>query len=319
MHSDIDRIRDALQFIDSSDRERWLRMGMAIKSELGEGGFEIWEAWSQHADSFKCKDAQDVWKSIRDGGKVTIRTLFYEAKAKGWRDDEAYQKPNSEEIAERKQIAAERAANEEAAIASERAYTSRKAQEILEAATEAKADHPYLSLKRISPVRTLREIDAVAAAKILGYTPKSGGDVLTGRLLVVPVKQGGRISTLELIDGDKRKTALAGRGSKVGGYWATDRLPDGDGTGLTLLIGEGVATVLSGFEATGYQGIATLSSGNLPVVAKAMRERYPAAVLVILADLVKATGKPDPMQSRLQKPVLERRQFRTSEATAIPA
>jgi len=60
---------------------------------------------------------------------------------------------------------------------------------------------------------------------ILGYAPTSGGDLLTGRLLVVPVKQGDRLSTLELIDGDKRKAALAGRGSKAGGYWATERLP----------------------------------------------------------------------------------------------
>jgi putative DNA primase/helicase len=143
-------------------------------------------------------------------------------------------------------------------------------------------------------VATLREIDAGAAAAILGYAPKSGGNALAGRLLVVPVKQGDGISTLELIDGDRRKAALAGRGSKVGGYWATERLPDGDGAGLTLLIGEGVATVLSASAATGYPGIAALSSGNLPTVAKAMRERYPQAALVILADLVKATGEPDP-------------------------
>jgi len=136
--------------------------------------------------------------------------------------------------------------------------------------------------------------DASAAAAILGYVPKSGGEPLVGRLLVVPVKQGDGISTLELIDGDKRKAALAGRGSKVGGYWATERLPDGDGAGLALLIGEGVATGLSASEATGNPAIAALSSGNLPTVAKAMRERYPAAAIVILADLVKATGEPDP-------------------------
>ncbi|MEY3696324.1 MAG: hypothetical protein RL083_2149, partial [Pseudomonadota bacterium] len=86
MRSDIERIQDALQFIDASDRERWLRMGMAIKSELGEGGFELWETWSQQADSFNRKDAWDVWKSIRVGGKVTIGTLIYEARAGGWRD-----------------------------------------------------------------------------------------------------------------------------------------------------------------------------------------------------------------------------------------
>jgi putative DNA primase/helicase len=55
-----------------------------------------------------------------------------------------------------------------------------------------------------------------------------------------------------------------------------------------------VATVLSAKEATGHPAIASLSSGNLTTVAKAMRERYPQAALVILADLVKATGEPDP-------------------------
>jgi len=294
MRNDLDRIREALPFIDASDRETWLRMGMAIKSELGDAGFDAWEAWSLQAESFNTKDARDVWKSIRANGGVSIGTLFYEAKANGWRDDGMHQKPTPEELAERRRIAAERAAKEEAEIARERADTAKKATAILKAATEAKADHPYLSRKRVSPVATLREIDAGAAAAILGYPPKSGGDQLAGRLLVVPVKQGDGISTLELIDGDKRKAALAGRGSKVGGYWATERLPDGDGAGLTLLIGEGVATVLSASAATGKPGIAALSSGNLPAVSKAMRERYPAALIVILADLVKATGEPDP-------------------------
>ncbi|MBI5936758.1 MAG: AAA family ATPase [Betaproteobacteria bacterium] len=294
MHSDIERIREALHFTPASDREHWVRMAMAIKSELGDNGFDVWEGWSQQDDSFDTKAAQDVWKSIRAGGKVTIGTLFHEAKANGWRDDGMHQKPTPEVLAEQRRIAEERAAKEEAEIARERADTAKKAAAILKAATEAKADHPYLSRKRVSPVATLREIDAGKAAAILGYPPKSGGDLLTGRLLVVPVKQGDGLSTLELIDGDKRKAALAGRGSKVGGYWATERLPDGDGAGLTLLIGEGVATVLTGKEASGHTAIAALSAGNLPAVAKVMRERYPAAALVILADLVKATGEPDP-------------------------
>jgi putative DNA primase/helicase len=294
MMTDIDRIREALRFIDASDRETWLRMGMAIKSQLNGEGFDLWDAWSQQAESYNAKDARDVWKSIRADGGVAIGTLFYEAKANGWRDDRAHQKPTPEELAERRRIAAERAAKEEADIARERADTANKAAAILKAATEAKADHPYLARKRVSPVATLREIGAGAAAAILGYAPKSGGDALAGRLLVVPVKQGDGLSTLELIDESGRKAALAGRGSKAGGFWATERLPDGDGAGLTLLIGEGVATVLSAKDATGHPAIAALSSGNLPAVARAMRERYPAAALVVLADLVKATGEPDP-------------------------
>jgi putative DNA primase/helicase len=80
----------------------------------------------------------------------------------------------------------------------------------------------------------------------------------------------------------------------VGGYWATERLPDGGGTDLTLLIGEGVATVLSAKKATGHLAVAALSSSNLSAVAKEMRDRYHEAVIVILVDLVKATGAPDP-------------------------
>lgn len=294
MNGDIGRITDALQFIDASDRKTWVETGMAIHAEFGDAGFDLWDEWSQQAESYKATSARDVWRGFRTDGGKNIGSLIREAKANGWRDDGAHQKPTPEELAERRRIAAERAAKEEAEIARERADTAKKAAAILKATTEAKADHPYLVRKQVSPVATLREIDAGAAAAILGYAPKSGGDLLAGRLLVVPVKQGNELSTLELIDPDGRKTALAGRGSKTGGYWATEGLPDGDGAGLSLLIGEGMATVLSASAATGHPGIAALSSGNLPAVAKAMRERYPAAVLVILADLVKATGEPDP-------------------------
>lgn len=292
--NDFDRIGTALNFVPADDRDTWLRMGMAIKSELGDSGFDLWDGWSQQAESYKNADARDVWRSIKPDGGVTIGTLFHEAKASGWQDDNTYQRPSPEEIADRQRKAAERAAREQETIQRERQEAASKAAAILKAATPAQADHPYLVRKQVAPADTLREIDASAAASLLGYQPKSGGDPLTGRLLVVPVKQGGHLSTLELIDGEGRKAALAGRGTKAGGYWATHRLPGGKGEGITLLIGEGVATVLSASEATRHPAIAALSSGNMPVVAKAMREHYPAAELVILADVVKANGKPDP-------------------------
>lgn len=291
MHDDMDRTRDAVSYVPPDSRETWLNMGMAIKSALGDSGFEIWDAWSQQAPSYDASDARDVWKSIRASGKVTAGTLFYEAKANGWRDDGTYRNPTPEEQAERKRNAEERTRLEQAEIDRQRADTAAKAAAIWNSATEAQADHPYLERKQVSPVASLREIEAGAAAAILGYAPKAGGELLARRLLVVPVKQGDRLSTLELIDGDKRKAALAGRGSKARGYWAAQPLA---GAVDTLLIGEGVATVLSATEASGHPAIAALSSGNLPAVAKAMRERYPEAAIVILADLVKATGEPDP-------------------------
>ncbi len=289
----IDRIRTALQYIDSNDREKWLRIGMAIKSELGERGFELWIEWSQQSALFNEKDAKSVWKSIKHNGGVKIATLYFEAQ-KGGFNDVGYRKINpNENIWERNQIVNEPDLNHDAEIEIERAITAAKAEEIWSAAKEAMADNPYLSIKQVPSVPTLREIEARSAATILGYSPNSSGEPLTGRLLVVPVKQGSKLSTLELIDGNKRKTALAGRGTKSGGYWTAENLPDGNGENLNLLIGEGVATVMSAKVATGYNGIAALSSSNLLAIAKLMRERYPEANLVILADLIKSSGIPD--------------------------
>ena len=295
--SNPDRIREALFYIDPANRDTWLRLGMAIKSEFGENGFDDWASWSQQADSYDAKDARDVWKSIWAGGAVTIGTLFHEAKQNGWRDDGQHQIPTPEELEERRRIAAERAEKDRAEIAKERAKTAAMAAAIMKATSDAKTDPktdpPYLARKQVAPVDTLREIDAGAAEAILGYVPKSKSELLTGRLLVVPVKEGGKLSTLELIDGNGRKAALAGCGSKSAGYWASERLPDGDGSGATMLIGEGVATVLSAAESTGFTAIAALSSSNLKAVAEAMRKCYQAANLVILTDLVKETGEPD--------------------------
>lgn len=288
--NDADRIFSALTYIDAADRDLWLKMGMAIKSELGEHGFDAWDAWGQTADNYSATDSKTVWRSIRSDGKVGIGSLFHEAKQCGWQDDGRRHTLTPAEIAERQRAATERAAADAAEIERERAETAAKAAAILKASVQAEAKNPYLLRKRISPTATLREIDAGTAAAILGYTPKSGGEPLEGRLLVVPVKQGDALSTVELIDGKGRKTALAGRGSKAGGHWATRRPPD---DADVLLVGEGVATVLSASEATGHVGIAALASGNLMAVARAMRDRYPDAELVLLADLVKSTGLPD--------------------------
>jgi putative DNA primase/helicase len=126
MHDDLDHIRDALCFIPADDRDIWLRMGMAIKSEVGDAGFELWERLEPASDSYNAHDARATWKSINANGKVTAGTLFHEAKANGWRDDGMHQKPTPEELAERRRIAAERAAKEEAEIARERADTAER-------------------------------------------------------------------------------------------------------------------------------------------------------------------------------------------------
>jgi putative DNA primase/helicase len=77
------QIREALPFIPPDDRETWVRVGMAVKRELGDEGFDIWDEWSRLSESYVERDARDVWKSFRADGPVTIATLLYEAKKRG--------------------------------------------------------------------------------------------------------------------------------------------------------------------------------------------------------------------------------------------
>jgi putative DNA primase/helicase len=162
---------------------------------------------------------------------------------------------------------------------------ARKAQELVAAAQLARTDHPYVARKQIV-ADGLREIHIEAARKIAhSRLPARNGDLASPTILVVPIYLDGELSTVELIDGDGRKHFLAG-GKMAGGYWSAQPLPDCDWLGdMTIIIGEGVATVVSAAMATGYIGVAALSCGNLLAVGKMIRGRYPEAKIVFLADL----------------------------------
>lgn len=79
-----DCIREALPFIPADDRDIWIRVGMALKRELGDGGLDIWLEWSQQSPSFILSHALAAWKSFRADGKVTIGTLLFEARKHGY-------------------------------------------------------------------------------------------------------------------------------------------------------------------------------------------------------------------------------------------
>ena len=85
-----ERIRNALRAIPSDDRDIWLRVGMALKSELGDPGFALWREWSQSSIKFDQEDSQTVWRSINPKGGVTIATLFGLAGDHGWRSDRTH-------------------------------------------------------------------------------------------------------------------------------------------------------------------------------------------------------------------------------------
>ena len=105
------RIASALAFIPADHRETWVAMAMAVKSEMGDAGFELWNEWSQTADNYNAQAARSVWRSCRGAG-VTLGTLFHEAKCNGWVDNDRHEKPTAAQLQARKREQAERLTQE---------------------------------------------------------------------------------------------------------------------------------------------------------------------------------------------------------------
>ena len=74
------------EFVD--DYSLWLLVGISLH-DLGDGGLELWEAWSKKSTKYEsagknsCSAKWETFSAAGDGG-VTLGTLFHHAKANGW-------------------------------------------------------------------------------------------------------------------------------------------------------------------------------------------------------------------------------------------
>lgn len=288
-------VQNALQYLSSDlPHAEWRNIGFALISEFGkEYGGEMFDSWSQGSSKYDAAAVRTVIKSADPNGKIKIGTLFHLAKQFGFQPGRAgkpqdFAARNPIPVADKTKTDSEE---------QERLATASKAQKIWEQAErQVSPDMPYVLRKQIIPTLNLREIALSKVQSILGYLPHCSRKHLTGdTVLVAPVwmlkEDGLAISNVELIDGNSNKAALAGKGTKKGGFWAAIPLPEADGEGIKILIGEGAATVMSAHQATGYFAVASLSAGNLSEVGKVLRNRYPEADIVMLAD--KGNGQAD--------------------------
>lgn len=78
--STIDDAANALSKIDPDcDYDTWVQIGMALQSEFGDAGFEVWDAWSRRGSKYNEREMAGKWKSFNGHG-VGIGTLFHHAK-----------------------------------------------------------------------------------------------------------------------------------------------------------------------------------------------------------------------------------------------
>ena len=118
--------------------------------------------------------------------------------------------------------------------------------------------------------------------------------------LMVPIRDAKKnIHSLQAIFPNKiygdRDKDFVKDGAKAGLFYSFGKPQVVDVCGVkraVIMIGEGYATLASAHEATGHAAIVAFDAGNLSPVARVIRERFPDAAIVMLADNDQWTDKP---------------------------
>lgn len=196
----------------------------------------------------------NVWLcNYHDGGEGRTVPL--------WEQGEVDRLTEAEREAMRERVRQEKEANAQR-LKERRRAAAERANEIFQPLPPAGKENAYLSRKGVSPMGGLRQAS-------------------DGRLVIPVLNAAGDVVSLQFVSGDGNKRFLSG-GEKKGCFFPIPA-KDGSKSG-PLLIGEGVATVLSSCVATGYAGLVAFDCGNLEPVGRVAREKYPERELVLLAD-----------------------------------
>ena len=175
----------------------------------------------------------------------------------GWSADIGRELTAAESMALTRRMSEARAARD-AEQAKKREVAADTVASIWEDATGAKAEHPYLARKSISP----------NGARVTG----------DGRLMVPLFDPDGNLSSIQYIDAEGEKRYHPG-GATGGMGWHIGELRD------KIYICEGFATAATVHEATGEMTVIAYSASNLPKITGNLREKYTIAQeIIIVAD-----------------------------------
>src|SRR5262249_33296776 len=89
--ADAERVQKALTFIKADDYFRWVQVGMALKHDLGDAGFALWDEWSKtapdkYAENKGNSGLEAKWRSFRQRRKpIRTATIFFWARQAGWK------------------------------------------------------------------------------------------------------------------------------------------------------------------------------------------------------------------------------------------
>ena len=296
-----DDIENALRFLNCEDTDVWLRAGMAIKSEFGDSGFGIWDAWSQGDSRYRKKEARARWISFKGGsarGSVSIGTILHWAFERGFKIERPELTPEqkvefAKEQEARRARAAEQAALDEAEMLRWYDAVANVSQQIMPL-LKSVGNSPYLGKKKISSfgclfpsepflldfkagfnVDVVRGHDAISAVfdriKLNKAAGRDDADAIVyvkrGSILIPLLNAAGQVRNFQIIYNDGKTKRFLTNGQKSGLWFlikGAKSSPDSP-----LIFCEGFATGASDSLATGWDVVVTFDAGNMPAVAEA--------------------------------------------------
>lgn len=265
MDADIDRARDALQAIPPDcDRETWVKVGMSAQAAGVD--FDTFDTWSAGAGNYDSRAARDTWRSFKPGKGVGAGTLFRMAAEHGWRMGEG--KP------QQRALQAPRKAPEP----QRKPAPGMSPAEVWNRCEPATWEHGYITAKAAAgvPLDALRVVPAGDPLRIAGQNMAGA--------LVVPAFGPEGLQSLQLIPppGAGKKMNLPGAPMAGASFTVGDVVP-----GAPVALCEGIGQAWACWQAAGHPAVACFGWGNVGKVAADLRQREPAARLIICPD----TGK----------------------------
>lgn len=280
-------IADMLALLDPANREIWVRMAMAVKSELGDSGFDVWDNWSRtDTGGYKASAAKSVWKSAKVG-PVTVGSLVHLAKEYGYViDNEDVPQLTPEQIAEREESRKAARKKFEDEVKAEQKRVRDQSRNIWDDAQPCET-HPYLARKCVKSygLRVGKWPLRNSEGKVYAQHPNT--------LIIPVVGADGTIHTLQGIFAEPPKGYTTDRaylpgGKKSGGFHMIGSIGEND----VVAFCEGYATGATIHQLTGWTVVVCFDSSNLENVAYELREFCTGKRVIICGDNDQLTVTP---------------------------
>lgn len=262
--TEAERAKSALWSLDagcSADEHFRIAAGFAAAG----GDFAEFNVWSATAHNYGSESAcRSTWKSASQPGPITAATLYSMARAAGWTDNgETPPRPAQSRQKRSQQLEASKPPTHDPRA-------------LWDACEPATADHPYI-IKKLGLPDGLR----------VYHGPLTIAGTACNGALVQPCRTlAGDLVSLQLIIQSGQKLFLPGCKLPHDGCLIVGGPLKAEGQ---IFIAEGVGQAWSVHQASRAPAVVCFGVGRMAGVSRALRERYPAARIVIVADTGKET------------------------------